>query len=103
MVEPVRSVLHDTQAAAGATFRDDDGWLWTTGFGDPAGGYAAIRDGAALWDVYPLVKWDVSGPEAARAIQRVFTGDVHGQVPGQVRYGAFVDEEGVLVDDGTVF
>ncbi len=103
MAEPVRSVLHDAQAAQGASFRDDDGWLWTTGFGDPAGGYAAITEGAALWDVYPLVKWDVRGPQAATAVQRVFTGDVFGQASGQVRYGAFTDSDGRLVDDGTVF
>ncbi len=103
MAEPVRSVLHDAQVAQGAEFRDDDGWLWTTGFGDPAGGYAAITEGTAMWDVYPLVKWDVRGPQAAQGVQRVFTGDVLGQVPGQVRYGAFTDEDGLLVDDGTVF
>lgn len=103
MAEPVRSVLHDAQVAQGATFRDDDGWLWTTGFGDPAGGYAAITEGAAMWDVYPLVKWDVHGPQSAQAVQRVFTGDVLGQAVGQVRYGAFTDSEGLLVDDGTVF
>lgn len=103
MPEPVRSVLHDAQVAQGAEFRDDDGWLWTTGFGDPAAGYAAITEGAAMWDVYPLVKWDVRGPQAAQAVQRVFTGDVMGQEPGQVRYGAFPDEDGRLVDDGTVF
>ena len=73
------------------------------GFGDPAAGYAAITEGAAIWDVYPLVKWDVSGPDAAAAVQRVFTGDVVGQAAGQVRYGAFTDEDGLLVDDGTVF
>jgi aminomethyltransferase len=103
MTEPVRSVLHDAQLAQGASFRDDDGWFWTTGFGDPAGGYAAITEGTAMWDVYPLVKWDVRGPQAAQGVQRVFTGDVLGQVPGQVRYGAFTDEDGLLVDDGTVF
>jgi aminomethyltransferase len=103
MAEPVRSVLHDAQVAQGAGFRDDDGWLWTTGFGDPAGGYAAITEGTAMWDVYPLVKWDVHGPQAAQGVQRVFTGDVVGQAAGQVRYGAFTDEDGLLVDDGTVF
>ena len=103
MAEAVRSVLHDAQVAQGGQFRDDDGWLWTTGFGDPAGGYAAITQAAAMWDVYPLVKWDVRGPQATQGVQRVFTGDVAGQVAGQVRYGAFVDEDGRLVDDGTVF
>jgi len=100
---PVRSVLHDVQLALGATFRDDDGWYWTMGFGDGLAGYEAMRRGAAIWDVYPLVKWDVTGPQAQQAIQRVFTGDLAAQEVGQVKYGAFVDEDGTLVDDGTVF
>ena len=37
------------------------------------------------------------------AAQRVHTNDVMGAQPGQVRYGGFVDEDGMLVDDGTVF
>jgi glycine cleavage system aminomethyltransferase T len=49
------------------------------------------------------VKWEVRGPQATDAVQRVFTGDVAGQVAGQVRYGAFTDEDGRLIDDGTVF
>ena len=99
----MRSILHDVQVAQGATFRDDDGWLWTTGFGDPAAGYAAITEGTAVWDVYPLVKWDVTGPQAAAAVQKVFTADVLGQQAGQVRYGAFTDDDGLMIDDGTVF
>jgi aminomethyltransferase len=103
MSEPVHSILHDVQVAQGATFRDDDGWLWTTGFGDPAAGYTAITEAAAVWDVYPLVKWDVTGADAVAAVQSVFTADVLGQAPGQVRYGAFTDDDGLMIDDGTVF
>jgi len=100
---PVRSVLHDVQQQLGATFRDDDGWYWTMGFGDGLAGYQAVRRGAAIWDVYPLVKWDVTGTQAKQAIQRVFTADLSAQEVGQVKYGAFVDLDGTLVDDGTVF
>jgi aminomethyltransferase len=100
---PVRSVLHEVQQALGATFRDDDGWYWTMGFGDGLAGYEAMRGGVAIWDVYPLVKWDVTGTQARTAIQRVFTADLAGQAVGQVKYGAFVDPDGTLVDDGTVF
>jgi aminomethyltransferase len=105
MSETVRSVLHDVQEAAGATFRDDDGWFWTMSFGasEAQRGYSAMIGGATAWDVYPLVKWDVTGPQATEAIQRVFTQDVMLQQPGQVKYGGFVDEDGLLVDDGTVF
>jgi aminomethyltransferase len=105
MSETVKSVLHDAQEAAGATFRDDDGWFWTMSFGpgEAERGYSAMVAGATAWDVYPLVKWDVTGPQATEAIQRVFTQDVARQQPGQVKYGAFVGEDDLLVDDGTVF
>ncbi len=103
MAEPVRSVLHDVQEAAGATFRDEYGWLWTESIGSDLAGYEAVRDGLAIWDIYPLVKWEISGPDASAAIQRVFTADLGRQRPATVKYGAFVDEDGLLVDDGTVF
>ena len=103
MSEPIRSVLHAAQESRGATFRDDDGWLWTMGFGDGQAGYDAIRGGVSIWDVYPLVKWDVTGPDAKAGIQRVFTGDLGAQAVGQVKYGAFVNADGTIVDDGTVF
>jgi len=103
MAEPVRSVLYDVQEAVGATFRDEDGWLWTESIGSDAAGYEAVRDGLAIWDIYPLVKWEISGPDARAAIQRVFTADLSRQRPGTVKYGAFVGEDGLLVDEGTVF
>ncbi len=103
MAEPVRSVLHDVQEAVGATFRDEDGWLWTESIGSDLAGYEAVRDGLAIWDIYPLVKWEISGSDARAAIQRVFTADLSRQRPATVKYGAFVDENGLLVDEGTVF
>jgi aminomethyltransferase len=99
----VKSVWHDVQAEQGAEFEDFDGWLWTSTLGDPLAEYRAIRNDVALWDVYPLVKWDFSGPDALRAVQRVFTNDVTTMSAGAVRYGAFVDEGGRMVDDGTVY
>ena len=100
---PIRSVLYDVQAEQGAEFEDFDGWLWTSHLGDVRGEYEAIRTGAGLWDVYPLVKWDFRGADAARAVQRIFTNDVAGLEVGQVRYGAFVNEAGAMLDDGTVY
>jgi aminomethyltransferase len=101
--EPIRSVWYDVQAEQGAEFEDFDGWLWTSTLGDPAKEYEAIRSDVAMWDVYPLVKWDFRGSDAARAAQRVFTNDLLGLEIGQVCYGAFVDENGMMFDDGTVY
>jgi aminomethyltransferase len=100
---PIRSVFYDVQAEQGAEFEDFDGWLWTATLGDVAAEYEAVRKDVGMWDVYPLVKWDFGGPDALQAAQRVFTNDVSTMEVGQVRYGAFVDERGMMVDDGTVY
>jgi aminomethyltransferase len=101
--QPIRSVLYDVQARQGGTFGDFDGWVWTLDLGDTPGEYEAIRSAAAMWDVYALTKWEVVGPDAAEAIQRVFTRDLSRQEIGQVVYGAFCDNDGQLLDEGTVF
>ncbi|MEA2521617.1 MAG: aminomethyltransferase, partial [Actinomycetota bacterium] len=73
------------------------------GWGDFDKEYSAVRDGVGVWDLSPLNKWDFAGSEAAEAVQRTHTNDILGMKTGQVRYGGFVDEEGMLIDDGTVF
>ena len=103
MSDPIKSAFYDIQDAMGATFVDEGGWWWTGGFGDVAREYAAVREGVGMWDLSPLNKWDVRGPDAVEAVQRVHSNDVLGMSAGQVRYGAFLDEDGLLVDDGTVF
>ena len=103
MSEAVKSVLHDEHVARGAEFIVYSGWTWVVTFGDVEHEYAAIRGGVSMWDVYGLQKFDVSGPDAALAIQRVFGNDVLGMTVGQVKYGPFVTGQGALIDDGTVF
>jgi aminomethyltransferase len=101
--DPIKSAFYDIQAAMGATFVDEGGWWWTGGFGDPGREYAAVREGVGMWDLAPLNKWEFHGPDAVEAVQRMHSNDVLGMETGQVRYGAFLDEDGMLVDDGTVF
>jgi aminomethyltransferase len=64
--------------------------------------YNAIRNAAALIDISPLFKYLVSGPDAARLIDRVITRDVSGMDVGRVFYTPWCDEEGYVIDDGTV-
>ena len=82
---------------------EEAGWWWVTNFGDPEAEYRAVRDGVGMWDLSPLNKWEFRGPDAVEAAQRVHTNDIAGMQDGHVRYGGFVDEDGLLVDDGTVF
>ncbi len=64
--------------------------------------YYAIRNSAALIDVTPLFKYEVSGPDAARLVDRVITRDVTKQRVGQVYYTPWCDSQGKVIDDGTV-
>jgi len=64
--------------------------------------YNAIREAAALIDVTPLYKYLVSGPDAVRLIDRIITRDASKLQVGQVYYTCWCDEEGKVIDDGTV-
>jgi aminomethyltransferase len=64
--------------------------------------YNAIREAAALIDVSPLYKYLVSGPDALRLVDRVVTRDATRLTIGGVMYTPWCDENGKVVDDGTV-
>ena len=64
--------------------------------------YNAIRNAAALIDVSPLFKYRISGPDAAKLVDRVITRDASKLAVGQVYYTPWCDEHGKVIDDGTV-
>jgi aminomethyltransferase len=104
MTEDRRSPLHDWQVSRGAEFIWEDGWPWAMTVGDTAvNEYEAIRTGTGLWDLFSTQKYVVEGPDATELIQRRFTNDLAGLKVGGVRYGAFVNPDGLMVDDGNVY
>jgi aminomethyltransferase len=64
--------------------------------------YYAIRNSAALIDVSPLFKYEVTGPDAGRLVDRLVPRDVTKCKIGQVLYSPWCDEEGKMIDDGTI-
>ncbi|MBI1794515.1 MAG: aminomethyl transferase family protein [Chloroflexi bacterium] len=64
--------------------------------------YWAIRNAAALIDVTPLMKYIITGKDAARLLDRVVTRDIGKLKIGQVYYTGWCDDEGKMIDDGTV-
>ncbi len=64
--------------------------------------YNAIRNRAALIDVSPLFKYHIHGRDAAALIDRVITRDASTLAVGQVWYTPWCDEQGKVIDDGTV-
>jgi aminomethyltransferase len=64
--------------------------------------YNAIRNACALIDISPLYKYRLSGPDATRLVNRVITRDAAKMSVGQVYYTPWCDEDGKVIDDGTV-
>jgi aminomethyltransferase len=64
--------------------------------------YFAFRESAGLLDVTPLYKYEVSGPDAAALLGRMMVRDVSKLKVGRVAYTCWCDDEGKVIDDGTV-
>ena len=64
--------------------------------------YAAIRNGAALFDVSPLHKYLITGRDATRLLDRVVTRNVPKAQLNQVLYMSWCDARGKVIDDGTI-
>lgn len=64
--------------------------------------YWAIRDGVALIDVSPLMKYMIEGPDATRLLDKLTPRDIGKMAVGQVGYTGWCDDEGKLLDDGTI-
>jgi aminomethyltransferase len=98
---PQKGPFHERQRALGATFHEDGGRLWTGSFGDPTQEYWAVRRDAGLWDVSALVKWRFTGPDTLAALDRLTTRKVIALAPGTVRYGVILNDDGLMLDEGT--
>jgi aminomethyltransferase len=65
--------------------------------------YFAIRSGCAVMDLTPMEKYRVSGSGARDFLDRLVTRDISKLRPGRVTYVVWCNDEGKLIDDGTLF
>jgi aminomethyltransferase len=65
--------------------------------------YFAIRNASSLYDLTPMVKYRIAGPDALRFLNRLVTRDMRRLAPGKVAYTVWCDDAGHVIDDGTVF
>ena len=65
--------------------------------------YFAIRNAATLYDLTPMVKYRITGPDAERYLNRLVTRDVRKLRVGRVSYVVWCNDSGHIIDDGTIF
>jgi aminomethyltransferase len=64
--------------------------------------HSAIRNAVALIDITPLFKYLLTGKGATLLVNRVIARDINKVGVGQVIYACWCDEQGKVIDDGTV-
>jgi folate-binding protein YgfZ len=72
-------------------------------FGDSEAEYRAVREGAALLDRSGSQTLDVEGPDAARFLHGLTTGDVASMPLGMVLYTLVTDDRGRVLSDAVLW
>lgn len=65
--------------------------------------YFAIRNSTSIFDLTPMVKYRITGPDSERYLNRLITRDVGKLRVNRVAYTVWCNEAGHVIDDGTVF
>ena len=104
-----RTPLHDWHVANGATMIEAGPWLrpWFYAWAgrDAATAYLAemklVRDGVGISDTSSLGKIEVQGPDAAEFLDRIYVNNFANLPVGKARYGVMLNDDGIVLDDGT--
>jgi sarcosine oxidase subunit alpha len=98
--------LHGSQKeAAGAVMERVGVWIRARRFSEDKLARAEIenvRKNVGMLDASTLGKFRIYGPDALKALQRVYVSDMRKVVPGRMRYTAMCNEDGCVIDDGVV-
>ena len=65
--------------------------------------YFAGRNTCAVFDLTPMIKHRITGPDALDYLNRLVTRDVAKLKPGRVGYSVWCTDRGQVIDDGTIF
>lgn len=97
------SALASRHTALGSGLEDWNGmgtaWSYNT---DPNDEHDAVREAAGMFDMSPLKKVFVRGPDAAATLDHLTTRDMSKIAPGRASYLCVLTENGGIADDAIV-
>jgi len=65
--------------------------------------YFCIRNTCATYDICPMQKYYISGPDALTMLNRMVTRNIANMKEDRVTYVCWCTDQGRMVDDGTIF
>jgi sarcosine oxidase subunit alpha len=112
-LDPIRiTPMHDWHAAHGAQFENVGQWKRPWYYARAAGDRAesmheavqreshAVRQSLGVLDASTLGKIDLQGRDAAKFLDRIYTGSFSTLAAGRSRYGLMCRDDGMVFDDG---
>jgi aminomethyltransferase len=97
------SPLHEVHTRLGASFTDFAGWQMPLRYGSELAEHKAVREAAGLFDLSHMGEIELTGPEAARALDYALVGNLSAVKVGRARYTMICDGEGGVLDDLVVY
>ena len=95
--------LHDSHLALGAKMSPFAGFDMPIQYSSITEEHLAVRNDVGMFDVSHMGEIFVSGPDAEKFVNHIFTNDIRPMVPGQVLYGMMLYPDGGTVDDLLVY
>lgn len=79
------------------------GYTTAFSFGDVAMEHSALRNQSTVYDLCPMVKYKIEGPDAVAYLDRLTIRNVAKLPVEAVHYTVWCDDSGKVLDDGTLF
>lgn len=103
MEQNKRTCLYERHVDAGALISPFAGFDMPIQYEGIAEEHKAVRTDCGVFDVSHMGEVNISGPDAQRFVNYIFTNDVSAAVDGQVLYGMMLNRQGGTVDDLLVY
>ena len=100
-----RTPVHDSQKSSGGIMRRSGVWKRARYFSRDSScreEIENIRYNVGMFDASTLGKFRIWGPDALKALQRVYAGNMSKISDGKVKYAAMCNDDGCIIDDGVV-
>jgi sarcosine oxidase subunit alpha len=97
-----RTSIHHRHKDLGGKMQWAGSWRRPHSYGDPKTEAQNVHEALGVIDVSTLGKLLVTGPDAARFLERLYPNNFGDMKPGRIRYAVLGTDSGRIMDDGTV-
>ena len=99
----LKTCLYDKHVALGALMSPFGGFIMPIQYTNITDEHNAVRNNAGMFDVSHMGEIFVSGPDAEKFVNHIFTNNVTGIPDGKILYGMMLYPNGTVVDDLLVY